>query len=114
MRTTPAASGRDVLSDWAALGDEGQRDEGLRRVSTLTRWTAAASAIAAALFTLVAAHPKLPKLPKLPTLRHAQTVDPGSADSSTGDGLGSQGGFNGPAQAPVPASAPAQVVSGSS
>ncbi len=102
MRTSPAAV---------------QRDQGLRRVSLLTRWVAGTSAAAAGLFTLLAAHPKLPKLPPL-RLAHT-SADAGApssslSNSSSGDDSAGQGSLNPPSQAPSPAYSPPQVVSGSS
>jgi hypothetical protein len=88
-----------------------QRDDGLRRVSTLTRWVAGSSAAAAGLFALLAAHPKLPRLP---TLRVDHTAEPGAGGFSANDGSSAQGDPNAPAQAPAQAIAPVQVVSGSS
>ena len=89
-----------------------RRDDGLRRVSRTTRWVAGCSAAAAGVFTLLAAHPKLPKLP---SLRVSQTpAAPGTAGTPSGDSSGGQSTLNPPSQAPAPAVAPPQVVSGSS
>ena len=92
------------------------RDQGLRRVSRLTRWVAGGSAAAAGVFTLLAAHPKLPKLPSL-RLSHSPAA-PGTAGTPasnySGDYSGGQSSLNPPSQAPTRATAPPQVVSGSS
>lgn len=87
-----------------------QRDEGLRRVSRVSRWVAGASVAAAGLFTLIAAHPKLP------TVRLARTTDDaGNSAASTGSSDDSgQGSLSAPSQLPAPATSSPQVVSGSS
>ena len=81
---------------------------------------AGCSAAAAGVFTLLAAHPKLPKLPSL-RLSHGPAA-PGTAGTPSGnyagdysgDYSGGQSSLNPPSQAPTRATAPPQVVSGSS
>lgn len=56
------------------------RDEGLQRVSAITRWVAGASAAAAAFFSIAAAHPKI-SVPKL----GGSSPSASGTDDSTGD-----------------------------
>lgn len=98
MRSTPAV----------------QRDDGVRRVSALTRWVAGGSGAAAGMFALVAAHPKVSAL----RLTHP-AVGPATTNGGAGSSAGHQrtssgGGLTQPTQALTRTTAPAQVVSGGS
>ena len=91
------------------------RDDGLKRVSAITRWVAGASAAAAGLFAIAAAHPKLPHI----TPASGSAANPAGAGSSGDDGGsslddGGGGNLNAPALPPARAVSRPQVVSGSS
>jgi hypothetical protein len=79
------------------------RDSGLARVASLTRWVAGAAAGGAALLAVVLSHPHLPTINVRPAGLTQTTPQP-----SPGADL------QAPAQAPVATPAPAQATSGGS
>lgn len=91
------------------------RDDGLKRVSAITRWVAGASAAAAGLFAIAAAHPKLPHISPVSSGSAANPADPGNAGDDGGSSLNDSGGnLNAPSLPPARAVSRPQVVSGSS
>lgn len=91
------------------------RDDGLKRVSAITRWVAGASAAAAGLFAIAAAHPKLPHLSATTSGPAANPADPGASGDNGGSSLdGGGGNLNAPSLPPARAVNRPQVVSGSS
>ncbi|HEY2429879.1 MAG TPA: hypothetical protein VGI06_13165 [Acidimicrobiales bacterium] len=87
------------------------RDAGLARVASLTRWVAGGAAGAAALIAVVVARPHLPSL-HLPAVGQSQaSTQPGVSSSDTGT---ASSDLQPPSQAPAPSPAPAQATSGGS
>jgi len=79
------------------------RDSGLARVASLTRWVAGAAAGGAALFAVVVSHPHLPTINIRQTGLTQTTPQPSQDDS-----------LQAPTQAPVATTAPARATSGGS
>lgn len=91
------------------------RDDGLKRVSAITRWVAGASAAAAGLFAIAAAHPQLPHISPAPSDPAANPAAPGVSGDDGGSSLDDRGGnLNAPPLPPARAVSRPQVVSGSS
>ena len=100
--------------------DPRQRDQGLARVSRITRWTAAVSAVAAGAFAIAAARPHLPKV-HLPSVGGAANPGDGAGSGdvqanggSTGQVSPDNGGLVPPSQAPAPSYGGGAVSSGAS
>ena len=91
------------------------RDDGLKRVSAITRWVAGASAAAAGLFAIAAAHPKVPHISPATSGPAANPADSGVSGDDGGSSLNDSGGnLSAPSHPPARAVSRPQVVSGSS